>query len=100
MTGSSRSLLDNCCCCCCCCCCKEEREDFLSGTLGFLLPLLGDKGLGKKAEGKVDVGVSDWLEYPLDGEARPISFSGEGSLNSFSTEGSEGVVARDPDWDV
>lgn len=61
--GSSRSLLDevppsleeS-------CCCRDEREDFLSGTFGFLLPLVGDKGPGKKAEGKEEVGVSDWLE--------------------------------------
>lgn len=46
-------------------CCREEREDFLSGTLGFLLPVEGDRGPGKNVaedEGKVDVGVSDWLE--------------------------------------
>ena len=45
---------------------SEEREDFLSGTLGFLLALGGDSGLGKKAvgkaEGRAEVGVSAWLE--------------------------------------
>lgn len=60
MTGSSRSLfevapslLDN------DCSDSDEREDFLSGTLGFLLPLDGDIGPGKKVEGNEEVGVSD-----------------------------------------
>lgn len=78
-------------------CCSD---DFLSGTFGFLLLPPGDKGPEKKAVGKEEVGVSDWLEYPLEGEASPASFSGEASLNSLSTEGRDGVVARDPDCDV
>lgn len=93
--GSSRSLLEV-------RCCSEASEDFLSGTFGFLFTPVGDKGLGfgKKVDGIEDVGVSDWLEYPLEGDARPISFSGEGSLKSLSTDGSEGVVALEPDWEV
>lgn len=38
---------------------SDERDDFLSGTFGFLLPLDGDSGPGKKAEGNEEVGVSD-----------------------------------------
>lgn len=73
-------------------CCSEDREDFLSGTLGFRFPLVGESGPGKNANGIEDVGVSDWLEYPLEGEARPASFSGEPSLKSPSPGGRGGEV--------
>lgn len=38
---------------------SDDSEDFLSGTFGFLLPLVGESGPGKKVDGKEDVGVSD-----------------------------------------
>ncbi|KAK9518883.1 hypothetical protein VZT92_021651 [Zoarces viviparus] len=97
--GSSRSLLEEGSDCSDC----VVRDDFLSGTLGFLLPLDGDSGPGKKAaeaEGNDEVGVSDWLEYPLDGLVRPASFSGDVSLKSPSDDGREGVVALEPGCDV
>ncbi len=57
MIGNSRSLLDE-------CCCKEASEDFLSGTLGFLFPPVGDIGwaFGRKPMEEMMLVSSDWLE--------------------------------------
>lgn len=45
--------------------------------------------------GMVGVGVSDWLEYPLDGDMSPIGRKGEEALVSASMESWEGEVARE-----
>lgn len=44
--------------------------------------------------GMVGVGVSDWLEYPLEGDMKPGGFKGE-ILDSASTDSWEGEVARE-----
>lgn len=55
---------------------EDSREDFLSGTFGFALPV-GHFTRSKEVTGVPAVGVLDWLEYPLDGEVRRWTFSGD-----------------------
>lgn len=72
------------------------REDFLSGTTGRTLTLLlgGGKWPRVKDMETVGVGVSDWLEYPLEGDISPGGLPGEeASRASTSIESWEGVVA-------
>lgn len=74
-------------------------EDFLSGTSGLTRTWCGE--CPRMAEvGTVGVGVSDWLEYPLDGDISPVGRPGEEVLRSASAESWEGVVALETEGDV
>jgi len=73
-------------------------DDFLSGTTGRTRtpPLRGGRWPRVKDMETVGVGVSDWLEYPLEGDISPVGLPGEDtSLASTSMESWEGVVALD-----
>ena len=56
---------------------EDSKDDFLSGTRGFGLQPEGDMDLMKEGTGVPAVGVLDWLEYPLDGEVKRCTLSGE-----------------------
>lgn len=71
-------------------------DDFLSGTTGRTRTLLLELGKWPRVKDMetVGVGVSDWLEYPLEGDISPVGLPGEDtSLASTSMESWEGVVA-------
>lgn len=78
-------------------------DDFLSGTAGRTRTLLLEGGKWPRVKNMetVGVGVSDWLEYPLEGDISPVGLPGEDtSLASTSMESWEGVVAREAEGEA